>query len=169
MIDVSAYPACAARLRFQRTNISEEGMTLFFAAVCVADGFSDETLAKFGGFNFEDRSDENGRKLLARLEAMIGKGRAQSTADETKEAEVSVTARLGAYGVKMSRLYTLEDYWLAATTLFGSDCIARQPKVRDIVTLHRLISAIPKKQRSKLARMNFKKLPSDWTSEKVAA
>ena len=70
-MNISAYPRCASRLKHQRANLSETTMNEYWAAVCVAVDISDKALKRFGGFNFNDRSPENGRRLLARLEQFI--------------------------------------------------------------------------------------------------
>ncbi|KEA07155.1 hypothetical protein [Rhizobium rhizogenes] len=164
MINVSGFPLCSKRLQFQRAKLTEESMTIYWAAVAVAADLDDEKLTNFGGFDFNDMSDENGSKLLGRLEQFIRSGlaaKARSDQGGLSEAEVSVRAFLGANGVKVSRLKSLDDYWKAATTLW-SDHIEASPKVRDIYTLRFQISKISKKQRSKKARANVSKLPAEW-------
>ncbi|MBB3411253.1 hypothetical protein FHT87_005206 [Rhizobium sp. BK316] len=165
MLNVSAYPFCAARLKFQRCNLSEEGFTKFWAAVNVATDLDDDALTEFGGFNFDDRSDENGERLLSRLELFIrtkvaGK-KAKSDIGNMSSAESSVRAFLGANGVKVGKLDGIEDYWRAARILWG-DRIDANPKVKDVYTLVFQLNRIPKKQRPKIARGNKSLLPNEW-------
>lgn len=169
MINISGYPLCAKRLQFLRAKLNDDGMTSYWAAVAVATDLDDEKLTKFGGFNFNDMSEDNGQKLLGRLEQFIRSGlanrKAKSDAGNMTAAETSVRAFLGANGVKVSKLSGVDDYWTAARTLWG-DKIETSPKVRDAYTLTFQINRIAKKQRSKLARENYAGLPEAWRARK---
>lgn len=169
MINVSGFPLCAKRLQFQRAKLNEEAMTPYWAAVCVAFDIDDEKLVEFGGFDFNDMSEDNGRKLLGRLEQFIAAGlsakKAKTDTGGITAAEISVRAFLGANGVKVSKLSGIDDYWTAAYALW-SDEIEVKPKVRDAYTLVFQINRIAKKQRSRLARANYLNLAEDWRARK---
>lgn len=166
MINVSAHPFCAARLKFQRCDLNEASFTKFWAAVNVATDLDDDELTEFGGFDFRDRSDENGEHLLARLELFIrtkvgSAKKAKSDVNGMTPAEHSIRAFLGANGVKVSKLDGIDDYWKAARILWG-DLVDENPKVRDVYTLVFQLNGIPKKQRPKIAKSNRDKLRPDW-------
>jgi len=169
MINVAGFPLCAKRLQFQRAKLNEVGMTSYWAAVCVASDIDDEKLVAFGGFDFNDMSEDNGRKLLGRLEQFISAGldakKAKSDTGSLTAAEMSVRAFLGANGVKVSKLSGIDDYWTAARALWG-DKIEASPKVRDAYTLAFQINRIVKKQRSRLARENYSNLAEEWRARK---
>ncbi|MFB9952068.1 hypothetical protein ACFFP0_24735 [Rhizobium puerariae] len=162
-LDVSAYPACANKLRYQRADLTDPLMNHFWAAVCVATEYRDAELAEFGGFDFNDRSPENGRIQLGRLEQFIAaRGNAprrQKTVQ--RAAHDGVQAMLGARGIKTSMLVTDADFWTAAETLFPG-CIKRKG---GLDKLHKQMIAIPKKQRHALANENLHRLPADWISK----
>jgi hypothetical protein len=168
MINVSGFPLCAKRLEFQRAKLNDDGMTHYWAAVAVAIDLDDEKLTKFGGFDFNDMSEDNGRKLLGRLEQFIKAGlanrKARSDAGDMTAAETSIRAFLGSNGVKVSKLNGIEDYWRAARILWG-DLVEEKPKVRDVYTLVFQLNRIPKKQRPKTARSNVSKLPQEWRAK----
>lgn len=163
-LNVSAYPFCAKRLEWNRTDLRDPSMTKYWAAVIVAGPLEDEDLAKFGGFNFSDMSDENGDKLLGRLEQFLrqhnGK-KALSDQGGMSAAEASVRSFLGANGVKVSKLDGLDEYWIAATTLWPG-LIETKPRIKDIYTLRFQLDRIPRKKRPKIAKANLAKLPAAW-------
>jgi hypothetical protein len=166
MINVSAYPFCAKRLAFQYANLSDPAFTSYWAAVSIAEDFSDEKLAEYGGFNFDNRSEANGYFLLGRLEKFIRSTvssvkAAKSDKGGMSEAEVSVRAFLGANGVKVSKLNGVMDYWTAAMTLWPVHITPTQ-KNQDVHTLRFQINKIPKKARGRLARKNAEGLPVTW-------
>lgn len=169
-LNVSAYAFCAARLEFNRTDLKDPLMTKYWAAVIVAEPIADEKLAKFGGFDFSDRSDENGDKLLSRLEYFLRQHKAKDAlSDENgmSVAEASVRSYLGANGVKVSKLDGLDDYWTAATALWP-DHIETKPRLKDIYTLRFQLDRIPRKQRPKIAKSNLARLPDDWNARAAA-
>lgn len=157
MINVSAYPLCAKKLKYQRVNLDEPTMTKFWAAVCVADDCVDEQLTDFGGFDFDDRSPANGARLLKRLEEFLVQ-RQQRYAKNSFRADQGLVAVLGANGVKTSMLKGENDYWTAAETLFPGH-IKRNG---GFTSLYVQIHSIPKKQRPKIAKANRDKLRADW-------
>lgn len=173
-LNLSAYPLCAKSLHFQRVRLDEAGFTLYWAAACVSAEFSDEAMAKFGGFNFDDHSDENGEHLLARLELMLvdrarrsGKTAAKLQAraqkqDSDKLTFDRVTAFLGTYGLKPSMFVTHEDYWNAAAKLWPGKIV--KPQALTMNGLLSQIVAIPKKERSALARANVVKFSREVLS-----
>ncbi|OCJ12497.1 hypothetical protein A6U86_05600 [Rhizobium sp. AC27/96] len=169
MINVSGFPLCAKRLQFQRAKLNDGGMTAYWAAVAVAADLDDEKLTQFGGFNFNDMSEDNGQKLLGRLEQFIRAGlanrKAKSDVSNVTAAESSVRAFLGSNGVKVSKLNGIEDYWKAARLLWG-DLVEETPKVRDVYTLVFQLVRIPKKQRPRLARKNIAALPAEWRAKR---
>jgi hypothetical protein len=178
VIDLARYPLCAKSLHFQRVNLAETGFTTYWAAACVAGEFTDEALEKFGGFNFDDRSDENGQHLLARLELMLvarqersRKSTAKRQAHTQKQEDDKltferVTAFLGTYGLKPSQFVTHEDYWTAASALWpGKIC---KPAALTMSGLLAQITAIPKKERSSLARRNFPLIPQHKSPDRRA-
>lgn len=178
MLNVSAYPQCAKRLHFQRANLSDPLMKPIWAAVCVAEDFTDEDLAEFGGFNFDDYSDENGFRQLSRLEEFIVDRRRKAKELENspefiRKAKMAESARIGASeglkaflgsrGVKTSALASEDDYWTASETLFPGH-IKRQG---GLSSLYVQIQAIPKKMRGELGRTNMRNLPPHWLGKVV--
>lgn len=162
-MDLSAFPACAKRLGFQGA-LKDPALNSYWAAVCIAEDFADDRLAKFGGFNFDLRTEANGYQLLARLERLIKSGnrsnKAKSDVKGISAAEESVRATLGAFGVKTSKLNGFNDYWTAALFLWPTH-ISPSSKDNTMETLRFQISRISKKQRSK-ARANIAMLPDAW-------
>lgn len=164
MIDVSPYPMCAARLKFFRANLSEPSLTYYWAAVAIVADMSDKALKRFGGFNFSDKSEENGKRLLARLDQFIRNGlpkKAKSDQGGMTPAENSVRAMLGANGIKVSKLAGVDDYWTAARALWP-DHVEERPRVADIYTLNFQLQKIPKKARGKLAKANLHVVQQAW-------
>lgn len=167
MMNLSAFPACAKRLEFQKANITDPAMNAYWAAVCIAEDFSDDRLARFGGFNFDLRTEANGYKLLGRLESLIRSSRAvkaKSDVNGMSAAENTVRATLGAFGVKVSKLEGLADYWAASSALWPSYIVPPEKdseRYGDIDTLRFQIARLSKKQR-KVARQNVGKLPAEW-------
>jgi len=164
MINLSAYPLCAKRIEFQRADLRDPAFNAYWAAVCVAEDFSDDKLASVGGMNFDNRSEANGYVLLGRLEKLIKSSARQEAKSDNgglSEAEVSVRAFLGANGVKVSKLNGLGDFWTAAMTLWPG-FVSPDHKHEDMETLRLQISKVPKKQRPKLARKNLPGLPATW-------
>lgn len=163
MINVAAYPFCAKRLAFQNANLADPAFTSYWAAVCVADEYSDEKLAEYGGFNFDNRSEANGYLLLGRLEQFIRKNASKAKSDkgEYGPVEASVRAFLGANGVKVSKLNGVMDYWTAAMVLWPVHITTTQ-KDQNVETLRFQINKIPKKARGRLARKNADGLPVTW-------
>lgn len=163
MIDMSPYPMCAARLKFFRANLSETGFTYYWAAVALVADIKDAALRNFGGFDFSDKSDANGKKLLARLEQFIRDGlpkKAKSDVGGMSASENSVRALLGAFGIKVSKLNGVEDYWSAARVLWPGH-IDAEPKVADVFTLNFQMNRISKTKR-KIARQNIKNVRREW-------
>lgn len=68
MIDLSKTPRCAAYLKAMRGKPDESGMTEYWAALCVAESFSEKALKKFGGINFHVMK---GPALLTRMEEFL--------------------------------------------------------------------------------------------------
>ena len=164
MIDVSPYPMCAARLNFYRANIAEQGFTYYWAAVALVADISDKALKRFGGFDFSDKSDENGKRLLARLDQFIRKSlpkKAKSGKGRMIPAEASVRAILGANGIKVSKLGGITDYWIAAQSLWP-DHVEVRPKVADITALNLQLQSIPKKVRGRSAKANIRFARDEW-------
>jgi hypothetical protein len=160
MLNVSAYPLCATRLRFQNANLNDPAMTPYWAAVSVAFDIRDAELAEHGGFNFNSQTDENGRRLLSELEKLLAT-RAQRRAANSTFAHDGLRSMLGARGVKTSLLKGEDDYWTAAETLFPG-CIKR---TGGMAALYVQINSIPKKRRQALGFSNLKSLPADWISD----
>lgn len=175
MLNLSAYPQCAKRLHFQRANLADEAMNAFWAAACVADEFTDAALVKFGGFDFDDRSEENGYRQLARLEQLMASRKAKDESAafirrqeaEQKDIRERAKALLGSNGVKVSRLVSDDEYWQAASILWPGH--VSKPDVATLPEFIKQVSAIGKKVRPKMARENLKRLPARWISEKVSA
>jgi len=163
MLNVSAYPLCAARIRFQNTNLSEAGMNSYWASVAIADCFRDAELAEHGGINFGQRTEENGRFILSAMEKLLME-RQQRVAANSTFAHDGLRSMLGARGVKTSMLKSENDYWTAAETLFPGH-IKRNGGA---TVLYYQINKIPKKARKRLATENLRKLPADWISESSA-
>lgn len=157
MLNLSAYPQCARLLHFQQTNLSDPLMTHYWAAVCVASGQSDTLLTDFGGFNFDDKSPANGKRLLARLEEFLT-DRSQRSAGNFAYASEGLKALLGSRGVKTSALKSEDDYWAASEILFPGHI----SRLGGFTSLYVQITAIPKKQRGALGRANLRLLPVEW-------
>lgn len=164
MINVSPYPQCAKKLQFQNCNLNDDKFTPFWAAVNVAFDVPDAQLTRFGGFDFSDRSERNGRKLLKRLEEFFSQ-RAQRYAGNSFAATEGLKSSLGARGIKTSMLKSEDDYWTAAETLFPG----RIKRAEGITALYNQIHSIPKKERRRLAVENIGKVRKDWLSESVSA
>lgn len=159
MLNVSAYPLCATRLRFQQANLNDPALTHYWAAVCVATDIRDAELAEHGGFNFNSQTEENGRKLLSELEKLLV-SRSQRRAANSAFSHDGLRSMLGARGVKTLMLTGEDDYWTAAETLFPG-CITRNG---GMTQLYVQINSIPKRRRQALGSSNLKNLPADWIS-----
>lgn len=159
-LNVSAYPLCATRLRFQRADLNDPLMNHYWAAVCVADEIRDRDLADFGGFNFNTRTDENGRELPSNLEKLLAK-RQQNRAANSSFASNELRAMLGARGIKTSKLESENDYWTVAETLFAGR-IKRTGGMSDLLLQ---ICRINKKDRARLTAANLKNIDPDLLSD----
>lgn len=159
MLNVSAYPLCAARLKFQHANLSDPLMTHYWAAVCVATEIRNAELAEYGGFNFNSRTEENGRALLSNLEKLLAK-RMKRTVANAGYAHSGLTAMLGARGVKTSMLKTEDDFWTASETLFPG----KIKRNGGMSSLYVQINRMTKKQRQTLGDANLRNLPVEWIS-----
>lgn len=95
MIDLSMTPRCAKYLKAMRVNLDENGMNEYWAAVCIAESFSDKKLKKFGGINFHVMT---GPSLLLRMEEfLVSQSRAtQSDGRKTKDDPVVRNIRITA-------------------------------------------------------------------------
>jgi len=162
-LNVSAYPQCAKILHFQKANLSEAGFTKYWAAVCVVSDLPDAQLTELGGFDFKNRSDSNGAKLLSRLEQFLTH-RAQRYAANSFAASEGLKALLGARGVKTSMLKSEEDYWVAAETLFPG----KISRIEGITALYNQIFGIPKNERKRLSAANLKNVRREWVSTAAA-
>lgn len=157
MIDASSHPRCIKRLDINFTNKTDPLMNDYWAAVIVADFCDDEALEAFGGFNFDDRSKENGRRLLDRLEVCIAQRRHRNFRIEIPDGLV---AMLGARGIRTSVLSTEQGYWSVAMALFPGHLI-RKP---GLSSLHNQILRIPKKERKRLADANLRHVKAEFLS-----
>jgi hypothetical protein len=162
MLNLSAYPQCARILQYQRANLSEPSMNHYWAAACVASGQSDALLTEFGGFDFEDRSPANGKRLLARLEEFLT-DRSPRSAGNYAFASDGLRSLLGSRGVKTSALKSEDDYWAASEILFPGHI----SRLGGFTSLYVQITSIPKKQRGALGRANLKHLPAEWLGKIV--
>lgn len=173
-LDLSAYPQCAKRLHFQRCRMDDKGFNAFWAAACVAEDFTDEDLTEFGGFDFDTKTEENGYRQLGRLEQFMAHRRAVAKQNENSPAFLAkqkvrfafdkasfdrLKAFLGAYGLKPSTMQTDDDYWLCAMTLWPS--ITRS-EGWDIGFILSQIEKMAKKERSRIARENYHKVPREF-------
>lgn len=158
MISIDHLPACKKYLEINWTKFNEPHMNHFWASVIVADFCDDEALEAFGGFNFDDSSDENGKRQLARLEQCIRQRRHRSLKFKAPD---DLVALLGSRGVKTSQLTKAEDWWKAAEILFEFHV----NRVQDPYSIAFQIRKIPKKQRKALADQNFRNLPPEWISD----
>lgn len=161
MINMSAFPLCSARLKWNSTRHDDPQMNHYWAAVIVASFCHDEALTEFGGFDFDDRSDANGIALLARLEACI-KARRHKVAKMT--TPVVLAALLGSRGVKTSALKSEHDYALASEVLF-SPALKRDVPFSELVDA---VKTIPKHVRKANAAANLMSLPAEWVSSRKA-
>jgi hypothetical protein len=154
------FPQCAERIKWSRTK--RDGLEPYVAAVLVASYCHDDALTAFGGFNFDDTSDQNGLRLLERLEACIGAGKHK---DKYRDFPNSLVSLIGARGVRTSELKSKADFVLCGQALFS-------PDVSGDVTfdgLEEVIRAIPKRRRKELADRNAPFLPADWIGKKFAS
>ncbi len=163
-LNVSAYPLCATRLRYQRADLNDPLMSHYWAAVCVADEIRDVELAEFGGFNFESRSAENGKLLMTNLEKLLMQ-RQQRRAGNSTFASNELRAMIGARGIKTSKLESESDYWTVAETLFAGR-IKRTGGMSDLLLQ---ICRINKKDRARLTAANLKNIDPEWLSDSAAA
>jgi hypothetical protein len=95
MVDLSKTPRCAAYLKAMRVDPNEQGMNEYWAALCVAESFSEKVLKKFGGIDFHTMK---GPRLLDRMEAFLAERSgipAQKTAPKTKKSPLdAITAAI---------------------------------------------------------------------------
>lgn len=159
-LTLSPYPQCARRLQHQQVNLNEEKFNEYWAAVNVSSELSDAQMTEFGGFDFSDRSVQNGKRLLKRLEEFFV-WRSQKYAKNSVLASDTLKALLGSRGVKTSALKSEDDYWKAAETLFPGR-IARNGGFTSLAVQ---IHSIPKKERKRLGSANLRNIPSEWLSE----
>lgn len=152
-------PNCVERIKWSRTR--RDDIDAYTAAVLVASYCHDDAMAAFGGFDFSDRSDENGIALLRRLEACIGAGRHK---DKRSDFPNSLVSLIGARGVRTSELKSKADFVLAAQAIF-SPAISGEVRFDGLEVA---IKAIPKKDRKALADRNMRNLPSEWLSTRKA-
>lgn len=163
MISMAKFPRCAKRLEFQRANLTEAGMTEYWAAVCLADQFTNHELSEHGGINFADKSVDNGRKLLGIFEKLLLE-REQRRVAHVGFSHDGLRAMFGARGVKTSNLGGEGDYWTVGETLFPGH-IKRDGGMTE---LYSQILRISKKERKRLATANLRRLPLDWLSDAPA-
>lgn len=81
MIDLSKTPRCANYLKAMRVKPDEQGLTEYWAALCIAESFSDKALKKFGGINFHVMK---GPALLRRMEQFLEHHSKAKTKPSTK-------------------------------------------------------------------------------------
>ena len=68
MIDLSKTPRCASYLKAMRVKPEDQGLTEYWAALCIAESFTEKALKKFGGINFHSMK---GPQLLQRMEEFL--------------------------------------------------------------------------------------------------
>lgn len=178
MLNLSAYPNCAARLQKQRCRFEEQGFNAYWAAACVADDFSDDVLTKAGCFDFDDRSEENGCRQLSLLERFIVERRRKAKEQENSPAfkrrhdvdlkvRERVKAMLGSQGIKTSLLTSDDAFWTVAALLWPEHI--DRPEAPSLPALVDQIAAIGKKQRPKIARANMHSVPAHLVTESKRA
>lgn len=99
MIDLSMYPRCAGYLKAMRVKPEEQGMTEYFAAVCIAESFPEKALKKFGGINFHVMK---GPALLAKMEQFL-EYRSKPPANASKKLKGLPTARITADEIEAAK------------------------------------------------------------------
>lgn len=67
-IDLKNKPRCAGYLEALKVKPEEPGMNDYWAALCIAESFSEKSLKAFGGINFHTMK---GGKLLSRMEEFL--------------------------------------------------------------------------------------------------
>ena len=67
-MNLSKSPRCAAYLKALGVKLDDASMNDYWAALCVAESFSDKALKNFGGINFHTMK---GPELLARMEDFL--------------------------------------------------------------------------------------------------
>jgi hypothetical protein len=162
-LNLSSYPQCAKHLHFQRCRLDEQGFTAYWAAACVAEDFKDKDLTEFGGFDFDDRSDENGYRQLGRLEEFMAHRRRITKQGEDSDAFLErrrmaasdgferVKAFLGAYGVKTGKIASDDEFWAVAEVLWPGRI--QKPAVATFSELLKQITAITKQARKSVFRL----------------
>lgn len=67
-IDLKNKPRCTRYLEALKVKPDEQGMNDYWAALCIAESFSEKSLKAFGGINFHTMK---GPRLLARMEEYL--------------------------------------------------------------------------------------------------
>jgi hypothetical protein len=67
-IDLKDKPRCARYLEAMKVKPNEPGMNDYWAALCIAESFSEKSLKAFGGITFHTM---NGGHLLSRMERFL--------------------------------------------------------------------------------------------------
>lgn len=84
MIELSKTPRCAKYLKALRVNPDEDGMNEYWAALCIAESYSEQALKKFGGINFHTMK---GPALLSRMEEFL-ESRSKALPQSSKKLKV---------------------------------------------------------------------------------
>jgi len=180
LLDISAYPNCAKRLHFQRVNLDEKGFGAFWAAACVAEDFADEALTEYGGFNFDDRSEENGYRQLDRLEEFmryrrqLAKENENSPAYERRYNPVRSVEReriksiIGSCaGIKSGKIASDDELWAVAAALWPDHIVKPAvPKLSDLVSQIDAMSKDERRVPREIRRLLPSHLRSGWTAPK---
>lgn len=162
-MNIAALPLCASNLKFKKIKMTDLHMTPFWAAVCIAEDFKDRSLREFGGFDFNDTSDENGVRQLTRLEHfMASRKRKNAPKKAAEDDKNNVQAFLGSQGIKTSELQSVGDFWLVASILWPEQI--SKMTIIDFPCLRAAIQSMSKKDRSYFAKSNRSKVPEKYLS-----
>ena len=146
-VDLSRHPLCAERLRINRTNINEDAMNAYWAALCVAEDYGDKRLTQHGGIDFWTM---DGPALLDAMEGFLAQ-RNTGRVVLSKQNFERLKAYFGAQGMKAGKM-SHADFWSAARTLWP-DHISGDASTEIGLLLHQ-IDSMPKRLRRSIARKN---------------
>lgn len=143
---ITEFPRCAAYLKGMFCRMDDKTMSLYWWAVILVGPFRDDELAAYGGIDFNTMT---GEQLLSRMEQFLGDRRKIDW--RMGDGVQSLLATVGAYGVKTSGIRNATELIEVSVFLFGVD--EGTPEQ----VLH-AVKALPKKERSRRARGNFRRL-----------
>lgn len=148
MLDLSRHPLCADHLRLNRTNIDDPAMDAYWAALCVAEDYSDKRLTRHGGINFWTM---DGPSLLDAMESFLASAHKDRASQLPKRDFERLKAYFGSQGFKTSKM-GVADFWSAGRALWPDYVFGSVEEGLD--SLLTQIDCLPKKLRRSLAAEN---------------